>query len=258
MSIEPSMLLRFLVAWLDGDGGQEKYNSGIFVGNTSSENLAWQMRMLCLRCGLVAHVFRDHSQKTMVSPTNGKTYFAAPRYHVKIRGKSALKLVECFSSDFYRFAAIKRSHERDGSCFIHNGKAIQWVNTVKRSSYTGVVHNIEVEKDHSYNVGNGIHVGNCRNFFDLHPLVRNAITLHATYPISKINIKCPDKKVEQEFEDMIEEMDLLGALGDISLEYWKLGEAFPFAELDENNMKWKRIVVQNPDYIHVKKMVIAS
>jgi hypothetical protein len=98
----------------------------------------------------------------------------------------------------------------------------------------------------------------CRNFFDLHPLVRNAITLHATYPISKLNIKCPDKKVEQEFEDMIEEMDLLGALGDISLEYWKLGEAFPFAELDENNLKWKRIVVQNPDYIHVKKMVIAS
>jgi len=98
----------------------------------------------------------------------------------------------------------------------------------------------------------------CRNFFDLHPLVRNAITLHATYPISKLNIKCPDKKVQQEFEDMIEEMDLLGALGDISLEYWKLGEAFPYAELDENSMKWRRIVVQNPDYIHVKKMVIAS
>lgn len=98
----------------------------------------------------------------------------------------------------------------------------------------------------------------CRNFFDLHPLVRNAITLHATYPISKINIKCPDKKVEQEFGDMIEEMDLLGAIGDISLEYWKLGEAFPYAELDENNLKWKRIVVQNPDYIHVKKMVVAS
>lgn len=98
----------------------------------------------------------------------------------------------------------------------------------------------------------------CRNFFDLHPLVRNAITLHATYPISKLNIRCQDKKVQQFFEDMIEEMDLLGALGDISLEYWKLGEAFPYAELDENTLRWRRIVVQNPDYIHVKKMVIAS
>lgn len=98
----------------------------------------------------------------------------------------------------------------------------------------------------------------CRNFFDLHPLVRNAITLHATYPISKLNIKCSDRKVQQEFEDMVEEMDLLGAIADIALEYWKLGEAFPYAELDENNLKWRRIVVQNPDYIHVKKMVVAS
>ena len=98
----------------------------------------------------------------------------------------------------------------------------------------------------------------CRNFFDLHPLVRNAITLHATYPISKINIKCEDKRVEAFFEDMIEEMDLLGALGEISLEYWKLGEAFPYAELDERTMKWKRIIVQNPDYVHVKKTVVAS
>jgi hypothetical protein len=98
----------------------------------------------------------------------------------------------------------------------------------------------------------------CRNFFDLHPLVRNAITLHATYPISKINIKCEDKRVEAFFEDMIEEMDLLGALGEISLEYWKLGEAFPYAELDERTMKWRRIIVQNPDYVHVKKTVVAS
>jgi len=258
MSVEPGLLLRFLVAWLDGDGGQEKYNGGIFCGNTSSENLAWQMRMLCLRCGLVAHVFREHSQKTMVSPSNGKTYEVHPRYYVKIRGKSALKLAECFVSNFYRFATIKRSHKRDGCCFFYKDKAIQWVNTIEYRQYVGIVHNIEVETDHTYTVGYGVSVRNCRNFFDLHPLVRNAITLHATYPISKINIKCSDKKVQQEFEDMIEEMDLLGALGDISLEFWKLGEAFPYAELDENGLKWRRIVVQNPDYIHVKKMVIAS
>ena len=98
----------------------------------------------------------------------------------------------------------------------------------------------------------------CRNFFDLHPIVRNAITLHATYPISKFNIKCPDKKVEDFFYNMTEEMDLLGALGDIALEYWKLGEVFPYAELNENTGKWSKVIVQNPDYIHVKKTVVAS
>lgn len=68
----------------------------------------------------------------------------------------------------------------------------------------------------------------CRNFFQLHPIVRNAITLHATYPISKINLKCHDRKVLQFHEDMAEEMGLIESLGDVALEYWKLGECFPF------------------------------
>ena len=97
-----------------------------------------------------------------------------------------------------------------------------------------------------------------RNFFQLHPIVRNAITLHATYPISKLNLKCQDKKVLQFFENMVEEMDLMNALGDISLEYWKLGESFPFAELNERTGGWSRIVIQNPDYIHVKKTVLSG
>lgn len=64
-----------------------------------------------------------------------------------------------------------------------------------------------------------------RNFYKLHPIVRNAINLHATYPISKLNLKCSDRKVLQFFEDMVEEMDLMTTLGDVSLEYWLMGEA---------------------------------
>jgi hypothetical protein len=97
-----------------------------------------------------------------------------------------------------------------------------------------------------------------RNFFQLHPIVRNAITLHATYPISKINFKCHNKKVLQFFEDMAEEMGLMQSLGDLSLEYWKMGESFPYAELNEETGKWSKIVIQNPDYIHVKKTVLSG
>ena len=98
----------------------------------------------------------------------------------------------------------------------------------------------------------------CRNFFELHPIVRNAITLHATYPISKMNLKCHDRKVLQFFEDMTEEMDLMTTLGEMSLDYWKLGEVFPYAELNENLGKWDRIIVQNPDYINVRKTVLSG
>jgi hypothetical protein len=38
-----------------------------------------------------------------------------------------------------------------------------------------------------------------RIFYDTHPIVRNAINLHASFPISKINITCKSKKVQQFF-----------------------------------------------------------
>jgi hypothetical protein len=43
----------------------------------------------------------------------------------------------------------------------------------------------------------------CRSFYALHPEVQNAINLHSTYPISKLSIKCPNRKVEKFFNDMI-------------------------------------------------------
>ena len=97
-----------------------------------------------------------------------------------------------------------------------------------------------------------------RNFYDTHPLVHNCINLHATYPISKISLKCKYKEKEQFFNDMIEEMDLVGILHNIALEFWKMGECFPYAELDPDRGIWKNIVIQNPDYIHVKTSVLSG
>lgn len=97
-----------------------------------------------------------------------------------------------------------------------------------------------------------------RNFYDTHPLVRNCINLHATYPISKINIKCSNRKVEQFFNDMCQELDIHSVLSNVALEIWKLGESFPYAELDETRGTWKSIRCLNPDYIHVKQSVVGG
>jgi hypothetical protein len=97
-----------------------------------------------------------------------------------------------------------------------------------------------------------------RSFYALNPAVHNAINLHATYPISKLSIKCPNKKVEQFFSNMVEELDLMNVCVQIAQEYWLLGEAFVYAELDEAQAKWSRIIVQNPDYIVVKRSVMAN
>src|SRR5579885_226343 len=98
----------------------------------------------------------------------------------------------------------------------------------------------------------------CRSFYALNPFVHNAINLHSTYPISKLNIKCPNKDIEKFFNDMIEEIDLMNICVQIAQEYWLLGEAFVYAELDESKGKWSRLLIQNPDFMIVKRTVAAN
>ena len=97
-----------------------------------------------------------------------------------------------------------------------------------------------------------------RSFFALNPMVQNAISLHSTYPISKLNIKCKNEKARKFFENMIEEIELMNICVQIAQEYWTLGEAFIYAELDERSAKWSRLLIQNPDYMVVRRSVIAN
>lgn len=97
-----------------------------------------------------------------------------------------------------------------------------------------------------------------RSFYALNPMVQNAINLHSTYPISKLNIKCDSPKVSNLIGDMIDEIGLINICVQIAQEYWTLGEVFPYAELNEGTAKWNRITIQNPDYIDVKRSVSAG
>lgn len=97
-----------------------------------------------------------------------------------------------------------------------------------------------------------------RAYFALNPVVNNAISLHSTYPISKLNIKCKNKEVENFFATMIDEMELHNACVQMVQEFFVIGECFPYLELDESKLKWTRVIIQNPDYIYVERSVIAG
>ncbi len=97
-----------------------------------------------------------------------------------------------------------------------------------------------------------------RIFYDTHPITRNAINLHASYPISKINITHKSQKVQEFFLEMAEKIDLYSVVYGAALEFWKMGEAFPYAELDSETNTWKRITILNPDFVHVKKAAIGD
>jgi hypothetical protein len=97
-----------------------------------------------------------------------------------------------------------------------------------------------------------------RSFFALNPIVHNAITLHSTYPIAKLNIKSKNPKVERFFSQMSEEIDLMNVAVMAAQEYWILGEAFIYGELDESKGSWSRLMILNPDYVNVQRSVIAA
>jgi hypothetical protein len=97
-----------------------------------------------------------------------------------------------------------------------------------------------------------------RAFFALNPVVRNAILLHSTYPISKMEIKCENKEVQDFFNNMAEEIELENICVQVAQEYWGLGESFIYAQLDEIHKKWSRLIIQNPDYIQVQHSISAG
>jgi hypothetical protein len=97
-----------------------------------------------------------------------------------------------------------------------------------------------------------------RAYFALNPMVHNAISLHSTYPIAKLSIKCKNKKVENFFATQIEELDLMNVISQIAQEYWLTGEAIPYAELNQSTGKWRRIIIQNPDYVLIQHNVMGG
>lgn len=97
-----------------------------------------------------------------------------------------------------------------------------------------------------------------RAYFALNPMVHNAISLHSTYPIAKLSIKCKNKKVENFFATLIDELDLMNIIAQISQEYWLTGEAIPYAELNQSTGKWRRIIIQNPDYVVIQHNVMGG
>lgn len=97
-----------------------------------------------------------------------------------------------------------------------------------------------------------------RNFYATNPIVRSAVNLHAAYTISKFQLECPDIRIKQFFDDMLEKMDFYGLLHEIALEFWKIGEVFPYLELDQEQGVWEYGLVHNPDFIRVKPGLLSK
>lgn len=98
-----------------------------------------------------------------------------------------------------------------------------------------------------------------RYFDRFHPIVGNAIDMHATVPFSKFQLKdIDDPGVRRFYEDMVTETNLFRRILEISREFELLGEVFPFAYWDDEMNAFSDIVILNPDSVEVVGMYIAG
>lgn len=99
----------------------------------------------------------------------------------------------------------------------------------------------------------------CRHFYRTEPIIATALDLHTEFPISDFNNVISDPSVKAFFDYMaFERLDLISLLLEIGLEYWKVGDVFPFGQLNEADGMWDRFVILNPDYVDIKSSILAG
>jgi hypothetical protein len=99
----------------------------------------------------------------------------------------------------------------------------------------------------------------CRHFYRTEPIVATSLDLHTEFPISDFNNVCADQSIKKFFDHMaFERIDIINLLLDIGLEYWKIGDVFPFGQLNEEDGMWQRFVLLNPDYIDMRASIFAG
>lgn len=99
----------------------------------------------------------------------------------------------------------------------------------------------------------------CRHFYRTEPIIATALDLHTEFPISDFNNVVSDVGIKSFFDYMaFERLDLVNILLEIGLEYWKVGDVFPFGQLNESDGMWEKFVMLNPDYIDIKSSILAG
>lgn len=99
----------------------------------------------------------------------------------------------------------------------------------------------------------------CRHFYRTEPIIATSLDLHTEFPISDFNNVCSDPYVKQFFDYMaFDKLDIINLLLDIGLEYWKIGDVFPFGQLNETEGMWERFAILNPDYVDIQSSIMAE
>ena len=167
-----------------------------------------------------------------------------------------------------------QSEQYQGPVRKHNPKAIKLVNHFAKQASADIRQSVptfyhpDFEPSSLLLPKDRIEINSwCNYFYKYDALVSTSVDMHSELPLSKIRLDLPptkDKvkanKILDHYMNMIGNtgIDLFNKLLMMGVEYYKLGNAFPWAQINSDGSAWERLVCLNPDYIHLEKLPITN
>jgi len=91
-----------------------------------------------------------------------------------------------------------------------------------------------------------------RFFAETDPIVGAALKLHTELPLADVGLgQCEDTGIQQHFEMMWDNVNVVRLLSDMVSEYYEIGDVFPFGAFNETTYMWDQFTILNPDYVKV-------
>jgi hypothetical protein len=97
-----------------------------------------------------------------------------------------------------------------------------------------------------------------RHYYSFHPIVRNLINLHSTFPFGDMEVRCEDKELEPYWQDLSERLNLMQMIVHMSRDYELLGESFHVGNWDDTTLEWEAFHQYPPENIEVHKVYAGS
>ena len=97
-----------------------------------------------------------------------------------------------------------------------------------------------------------------RHYYSFHPIVRNLINLHSTFPFGDMEVRCEDKELEPYWQDLSERLNLMQMIVHMSRDYELLGESFHVGNWDDTALEWEAFHQYPPENIEVHKVYAGS
>jgi hypothetical protein len=98
-----------------------------------------------------------------------------------------------------------------------------------------------------------------RHWYRVDPLISAAVNFHSEFAINGFRNVCEDTAVQKYFDEFaFDIIKLPQLLSFICLEWYKLGNCYPYGLWNEEEGRWDRFITLNPDYIEIEKSLFSD